>query len=70
MRLRCFKCGQELKEDDEVVFSEEWDALCHTKCCPVYNERVPVDEECECCEVLLRWKAPTGLGLPERCLRA
>ena len=70
MRLHCFKCGRELKESDKVVFSEEWDALCHTGCCPVFNEKIPVDRECECCEVLLRRRAAYGPGPPSVVLKS
>jgi len=68
MRLYCFKCRRELREDDRVVFSEEWDALCHIKCCPAYTA-VKVDEECKCCEVWRRGRAEYGPGSPSEVIR-
>ena len=50
----CFKCGKEIKEGEEWVFSSEWDAFCHKKCCPAYNKDIEPDEECKVCEVYIR----------------
>ena len=49
----CFKCGREFRKDDKVVFSTEWDAFCHTECCPALSKNKVVDEECSVCEVYL-----------------
>ncbi len=35
--MRCFKCGREIREGEGWVFSSEWDAYCHRKCCPAYS---------------------------------
>lgn len=52
---KCFKCGKPINPDDkEVVFSFEWDAYCHKKCCPAFNRDVVADEECLVCDVYRR----------------
>jgi len=57
---RCFKCLEELKDDDMVMFSEEWDALCHVDCCPARNPRAEVWRECELCEIYRRARRRSG----------
>jgi len=47
----CFKCSKPFREDDDIVFSSEWDTFCHTKCCPAFNPDVKPDEECKVCDV-------------------
>jgi len=47
--IRCFKCGKEIKEGEEWVFSCEWDAFCHVKCCPAFNKELTLDDECKVC---------------------
>jgi len=46
----CFKCGKPIKPNDEVVFTQDWDAYCHLKCCPAYcvTELKP---ECRFCHI-------------------
>ncbi len=46
---RCFKCGGVIKPEDDVVFTVEWDAFCHAKCCPKFNPKAKPIRECYAC---------------------
>jgi|GEM_PF-3317014 len=50
----CFKCGKPIGNEEEWVFSNEWDAFCHKSCCPAYNKSIEPDDECLVCEVYLK----------------
>lgn len=49
----CFKCEEKILDGEEVVFSFEWDAFCHKRCCPAYNKDVEILPECKVCDVYL-----------------
>ena len=56
----CFKCGRPIRRGEESVFSSEWDAFCHLDCCPVFNEAVRPDVECQRCDVYLTYERYAG----------
>lgn len=49
----CFKCQEQILDGEEVVFSFEWDAFCHKRCCPVFNKDTEILPECKVCDVYL-----------------
>ena len=47
----CFKCHRPFKKGERVVWSQDWDAWCHTHCCPACNSEAEVVRECLVCDV-------------------
>lgn len=46
----CFKCEKLVRNEDLANWSDEWDAICHSKCCPASNKEAKPDAECNLCE--------------------